>query len=101
MNTSAELRDKRSRLVARAALEREQLSARLDAWRGPLALADKSIAAGRYLRRHPQWLVALAVVIALIRPRRAFAWARRGFVVWRAWRWISAAARDLALRNSA
>ncbi len=101
MSKTAELRDKRARLVARAVLERERFSAQLDAWRAPLALADKGIAAGRYLRRHPQWLVAIAVVIALIRPRRAFAWARRGFVVWRTWRWISAEARDLAQRNSA
>jgi len=101
MSQAADLRDKRARLVARAALEREQLSAQLDAWRAPLALFDKSIAAARYVRRHPEWLVAVAVVIALLRPRRALAWARRGFLAWRTWRWISDAARDFAQRKLA
>ncbi len=101
MSQAADLRDKRARLVVRAALERERLSAQLDALRAPVALLDKSIAAARYVRRHPEWLVAVAVVIALIRPRRVLAWARRGFVLWRTWRWISDAARGPAQRKSA
>ncbi len=101
MSQSAVLRDKRARLQVRAALEREQLSAQLDAWRAPLALLDRGVAAARQVRRHPEWLVAVAVVIALVRPRRALAWARRGFVVWRTWRWVSDAARELAQRKPA
>ena len=101
MSQSADLRDKRARLLVRAALEREQLSAQLDAWRAPLALLDRGVATARQVRRHPEWLVAVAVVIALVRPRRALAWARRGFILWRTWRWVSDAARGLAQRNSA
>ena len=101
MSQSADLRDKRARLLVRAALEREQLSAQLDAWRAPLALLDRGVAAARQVRRHPGWLVAVAVVIALVRPRRALAWARRGFILWRTWRWVSDAARGLAQRKSA
>ena len=101
MRSAGELRDQRARLLARAALEREQLSVQLEAWRAPLALVDKSIAATRYLRRHPQWIVAAAVVLALLRPRRALAWARRGFIAWRTWRWIASTARELGSRKPA
>lgn len=101
MSRSADLRDKHARLLVRAALEREQLSAQLDAWRAPLALLDRGVAAARQVRRHPEWLVAVAVVIALVRPRRALAWARRGFILWRAWRWVSGAAREITQRKSA
>ncbi len=89
------------RLGQRVHVQRGRFSAQLDALRAPVALLDKSIAAARYVRRHPEWLVAVAVLIALIRPRRTLAWARRGFVLWRTWRWISDAARGPAQRKSA
>lgn len=100
MNPIDEIRARRARLLARAEGERAQLAMQLEAWRAPLSLLDKSLAAARYLRRHPGWVVVASVVFALIRPRRAFAWVRRGFIAWRAWRWVAGAARGLAGRNS-
>ena len=98
MTGSAELRDRRARLVARAAVERERISVQLQAWEAPLALADRSFAAVRYVRRHPQWIVAAVVLLAVLRPRRALTWARNGLIAWRAWRWIAQSLHGLAIR---
>ena len=98
MNRVAELRDKRARLMARAAVERERLSVQLQAWETPLALVDKTFAAARYIGRHPQWIGGAMVLLVVLRPRRALSWARNGLIVWRAWRWISASLRGLTAR---
>jgi len=97
----SEIRARRAHLLARAAVERERISVQLRAWEAPLAVADKAYAAARYVRRHPQWLVGLAVVLAILRPRRALAWARNGLIAWRTWRWMSNALRGLAGRRTA
>jgi hypothetical protein len=100
MNQLEDIRERRAGLLARAALERAQISAQLEAWRAPLALLDKSLAAVRYVRRHPGWMIAAAMALAVLRPRRTFAWVRRGLIAWRAWRWAAGAARELAGRSS-
>ena len=98
MNEVTEIRAKRAQLLARAAVERERISVQLLAWVAPLALVDGSLAAARYFRRHPQWLIAAAVVLVTLRPRRAIAWARNGLIAWRAWRWVAGALRGLTAR---
>jgi len=101
MNHVNEIRARRARLMARAAVERERISVQLHAWQAPLALADKGFAAARYVRRNPQWIVAAAVLLVVLRPRRALAWARNGLIAWRTWRWISHSLRRLAPRSAA
>ena len=98
MNPLTEIRARRAHLMARAAVERERIFVQLHAWEAPLALADKGYAAARYVRRNPQWIVAAAVLLAVLRPRRALSWARNGLIAWRAWRWISASLRSLTAR---
>lgn len=92
-----EIRARRAELLARAAVERERISVQLRLWEAPLALVDNSIAAVRTIRRHPQWLIAAALVLAVLRPRRALAWARNGLIAWRAWRWVSNSLRSLGI----
>ena len=101
MNRVSEILARRAHLMARAAVERERISVQLHAWEAPLVLVDKGIAAARYVRRNPQWIVAAVVVLTVLRPRRALAWARNGLIAWRAWRWISQSLRGLATRNPA
>lgn len=48
--------------------------------------ADHVVAGARWLRRHPQALVAAGVALAVIRPKPAWRWTRRAFVAWQAWR---------------
>lgn len=93
------IRAERAQLLARAAVDRERVSAQLRAWEAPLAVLDRGVAAARYVRQHPQWIVTMAVVLAVLRPRRAVAWARNGLIVWRAWRWLSRSLQGYAARR--
>ena len=101
MNPLTEIRARRAPLMARAAVERERVCVQLRAWEAPLALADKTIAAARYIRRNPQWIVAAAVLLAVLRPRRALSWARNGLIAWRTWRWMSQSMLRPATRRPA
>lgn len=96
MNEMLQIQVQRAHLLARAAAERRNVSARLALWEAPLGVADRSVAAARYLRRHPSIVVAAVALLVLLKPRRAIAWARRAFVAWRTWRWISDRLRQRA-----
>ncbi len=82
----AELERKRAVLVARAAEQRASLAAAFVPLQGPAALADRGVQVARFLKRYPAILAAIVAVTALLRPRRAWKWGRRAFVVWRMWR---------------
>jgi len=101
MNRLAEIRARRGHLMARASVQRDRIGVLLHAWEAPLALADKSVAAVRCVRRNPQWIVGAVVLLAVLRPRRAYNWARNGLIAWRAWRWFSRSLRDFASRSTA
>jgi hypothetical protein len=101
MNSLEEIRARRAYLLARAAVERERVVLQLHAWEAPLALVDKSLVAARYVRSNPQWIVGALILFAVLRPRRAFAWARRGLVAWRTWRWLMSSLRNLASQKPA
>jgi hypothetical protein len=45
-----------------------------------------AIEGARCLRRNPELVAAAAVALLVIRPRRAWRWARRAFIGWQAWR---------------
>lgn len=57
--------------------------------------ADYAVEGAHWLRRHPQLIVAAGVALIVMRPQRAWRWARRGFVGWQAWRKL----RDLLDRR--
>jgi len=101
MTPLTEIRTRRAHLMARAAVERERFSLQIKVWEAPLALLDKSVAAAGYVRRHPQWMIAAVLLLAILRPKRAISWARNGLIAWRSWRWISETLRNLALRRPA
>ena len=96
MSSIDEIHSRRAELLVRAAVERERISVQIDKWRSPLFFADRALAIARAIRAHPEWMVAAATLFAALRPRRALAWARRGFAAWRAWRWIEQTARTVA-----
>ena len=74
--------EQRSLLVARAAAQRTALAHNLAPWRARLALADRGIAAVRYVRNRPGLLVAAALLLAALRPRRVGTWLQRGWLAW-------------------
>jgi len=41
------------------------------------------LAALRYIKSHPAWIVGGAVLLAIVRPGRAGNWLARGWVTWK------------------
>jgi hypothetical protein len=77
------LAEQRERLIARAAAQRTALGNAIEPLRAPLSIADQGLAALRFIKRHPAWLVGGAVLFAAIRPRSAGRWLGRGWLAWR------------------
>lgn len=76
------LAERRSQLVAQAAAQRTALAHDVEPWRARLALADRGVAVLRYFGRHPALMAGTALLLAVLRPRRAAKWLQRGWVVW-------------------
>jgi hypothetical protein len=83
------LAERRRLLVAQAAAQRTVLAHNLEPWHARLALADRGVAAFRYIGRHPAWIVGAALLLAALRPRRTGKWLQRGWVVWQMGRRLS------------
>jgi hypothetical protein len=86
MSSRAELLAKRERLLVRSAELRISIAQDAQSLRKPLALVDQGRDGVNWLRAHPQVLIGAAFVLAILRPRRAVALAKRawwGFGVYR------------------
>ena len=75
-------------LQARNAVLRRQLAQDSRVLQAPLALADRALAGLRWLRLHPQWLLAGTVTLLVLRPRRTWRLGRRLWSGWRLWQRI-------------
>lgn len=73
---------RREQLIAQATAQRMALAQNIELWRTPLALADQGLAAVRFIKSHPAWIVGGAVLLAALRPGRVGKWLRRGWVTW-------------------
>jgi hypothetical protein len=73
----------RERLRAQAAQQRAAMAAAWHGLAGPAALIDRVAAGGRYLRRHPLALAALAGAAILLRGRPLMGAVARGVGLWR------------------
>jgi len=85
----AAIEAKRSRLLERAAHERAGVAEALRSWTQPLELVDQCFAAVRFIIARPPLVAGIAIVLAALRPRGAFKWARRAFALWQGYRWIT------------
>jgi hypothetical protein len=74
---------RRSRLIALAEVQRRRLAGDVEPWRKPLALADRGIAAARFIGHHPAWVVGSAVAPLALRTTGMGTWFRRGLAALR------------------
>lgn len=82
----AELALKKRMLRQRSAVLRHAFALQVDARVAPLAgLADRAVSTGRWVGRHPYWVVAAAVALAVWRPKGVVRLAGRGLWVWQTW----------------
>ena len=77
------LAERRERLIAQAAAQRMALAQSIEPWRVPLARVDQGLAALRYVRNHPVWIVGGAALLVALRPSRVGRWLQLGWVAWR------------------
>ncbi|MDP1655048.1 MAG: YqjK-like family protein [Hylemonella sp.] len=77
-----ELAARKQQLLIRSAELRVTLAHQSQTLQGPLAWADQAVSGTRWLRNHPQWPLGALLLLAVLRPRRALAWAGR---LWWGW----------------
>lgn len=77
------LAQRRERLVSEAEAQRMQLVQTVDILRPALAMADKGLAAIRYIKAHPLLMAGGgAVLMKVLRPSRIGKWFGRGLFAW-------------------
>lgn len=74
---------RRQRLVARSEVLRGRLVLETTHWRGLLAAAERVLRLGHWVHAQRNWLIGAAVLLVVVRPRRAFRWLGRGWWAWR------------------
>ncbi len=78
-----ELAERRATLVARAKIQRADLSRVLASWGSPLGVIDRGMAAVHYLKRYPVIVAAVVSAAVIFRPWRVMKWVPPGWLVWR------------------
>lgn len=87
-NKMAELKHRRGELLARIAAQRGQLSEISSNLRTPLVIADRGVAAVRFLRGHP--LLGAGVLVFVVLNRRGLAALMRKLLgAWKGYRYIA------------
>lgn len=85
---------RKQQLLDRIEAQRDQLTACVEPFRKPLALADSVVQAGRIVREQP-WIAGVAAFVVVVLGRRyVWRWIGRGWTLWRGWRtvrrWLNA-----------
>jgi hypothetical protein len=82
-NKLRNLAKSREHLVADAATQRLLLSQNIETLRAPLVLADRGLAAVRYIKSHPIWVAGAGVgVLTIVRPSRIGKRFQSALLVW-------------------
>ena len=82
----AELALRKRMLQQRSAVLRHTLAIQVNAKVAPVAgMADRALSTGRWLSKHPYWMVAGAVALAVWRPKGVARLAGRGVWLWQSW----------------
>lgn len=83
---SIELAARRGELKARIGMQRDAMVQHVQPLADFLASADRAVAGVDWLKQHPGAVGAAVAGLVLLRPRRAWRWAKRGFFFWQSWR---------------
>ena len=80
----AAIRERRARLVERAAAQRDQIDRLSRECARPLVLADRVVGAWRFVRGRPGLAAAALALVVTLKPARALSWSVRGWLLWQA-----------------
>lgn len=75
-------------LRARIDAQREELTKHIAPLETALGGADKALAGVDWLKRHPEAVAAAVLAVAVVSPKRAWRWTKRGVIVWRGWQTV-------------
>ena len=75
-------------LRARIAAQREDIARHAVPLENALGGADKALAGVDWLKHYPAAVAAVAAVLVIVNPKRAWRWSKRGFIVWRSWQTV-------------
>jgi len=73
---------RQQRLLLRIAQQRGEVASAWQELQPPLVWAERVRQAWLWLRTHPEWPLAAAAVVVVLRPRRAWRW---GLRLWWGW----------------
>lgn|SRR5574343_1480110 len=85
-----ELAQRHGGLRARIAAQRERLAGHAAPIESALARGDAVLDGVDWLKHHPVAIGAAVMTAVVLRPSRAWRWARRGFFVWKGWQALRA-----------
>lgn len=94
-----EAQQRQQQLVMRSGLLRQRLADDVQVLQPPLALADQVCQGWHWLRAHPEVLAGGALLLALVRPRRAWRLASRAWAGWQLWRRVQRLQQGWTARN--
>lgn len=102
MNREAALALRQQRLQLRSAALRLQLAEQAVVLEAPFGAVDRAYAGVHWLYRQRGWLIGGVVIVAVLRPRKAWKWVKLGWWLWRGARrlqpWLVAAGLSAAPR---
>ena len=91
--TPRDLLARQNRLLQRSAALRLRAAAELQQMGPVLAVGDRLLQAGTWLRRNPVYLAGAVAVLVVLKPRAVLGTAKRAWSVWQSWqtarRWIA------------
>ena len=91
--TPRDLQTRQNRLLQRSAALRLRASAELQQMEPALAMGDRLLQAGTWLRRNPVYLASALTVLVVLKPRAVLGTATRAWSIWQSWqnarRWIA------------
>lgn len=76
----ASITERRLRLVAQAAEQREALAKSIQPLHKGLSLAENSLKVVEYVKKHPILVMGIATLIGMLKPIRAVKWLRRSWI---------------------
>lgn len=80
-----ELAMRRGALTTRIEAQRQTLAVHAHPLEGAFGVADKALLGVDWLKQHPAAVAAAVAALAILKPRGAWRWAKRGVFVWRGW----------------
>ena len=80
-----ELATRQGMLKARIDAQRQTLAQHAEPLESAFADADKAVAGVDWVKQNPLPVGVAVAVLAILKPSRAWRWAKRGVFVWRGW----------------